>query len=113
MSVWCGFVKRVPKREREGARGRGDECTGTSKDQVHPREPGKRKLRRMKRRQMLPSRIERERALRVAVYICTRRIPSNVADFVCSRVRRVGAFELRIRFLSSRAPADHGKLPQL
>lgn len=55
---------------------------------------------------------ERERALRVAVYICTRRIPPNVADFVCSRVRRVGAFERRIRFLSSRAPTDRGKLPR-
>lgn len=62
-----------------GTEGRDGECTGTSKDQVHPREPGKRKLRRMKCRQMLPGRRE-ERLLdppRVVTSICTRRTPST------------------------------------
>jgi len=44
----------TPKGNDEDHGGKESRCTG-SEDQVHPREPGKRKLRRMKRRQMLLS----------------------------------------------------------
>lgn len=92
--TWSEYPKEGTTSERKSGRrrGRGDECTGTSKDQVHPREPGKRKLRRMKT--SADATKPRAGPPHRRPYM-NKAHPVHVADFVCSRVRRVGALERR------------------
>lgn len=80
---------------------------GSSEDQVHPREPGKRKLRRMKRRQMLPGRERASEPSPRLPSICTSRIPSTSPTLFAHEC--VAPVHSSAGFTSSRAPADRGE----